>query len=121
MWLFLTDAWLSIVADKHNADRLMVRARKRADLERTFPDAQIIETPKADYPFRVFVSRDKVVALIADRVTRIDYGNFKKALIRDGRVHAAIGVHATLAAWGHVSHNTPERFYLEEREESDDP
>jgi hypothetical protein len=53
MWIFLNNAFLSIVQDKDNMARFMVRARLRGDLERVFAHATVIETPPpADYRFR---------------------------------------------------------------------
>jgi hypothetical protein len=36
MWVFLSGAFLSIVQDKQKPERLVVRARRRGDIERVF-------------------------------------------------------------------------------------
>jgi len=87
MWIFLNDAFLSVVADHAN---LLVRARRREDLERTFPAAahRILATPKADYGFRLSMPRSLVVAALLERLLDIDYPNFKASVAEDDR-HAA--------------------------------
>lgn len=50
MWLCFNDGFLSVVADKANPARLMVRARRKVDLVNIFGhDVEIVETPDADY------------------------------------------------------------------------
>lgn len=96
MWIFLSDAFLSVVADRDNADRLMVRSRVRGDIERAFaaagvpvPDDGVAETPNADYRFRVFVDRAAFASLVLPELVRsIDYPNFKGS-VRDDRRHDA--------------------------------
>ena len=54
MWLFTSKSFLSVVSDKENptGDRLLVRSRIMGDIEEVFPDADVMETPYADYRFR---------------------------------------------------------------------
>lgn len=80
MWVYLTDALLSIVAHRDRPGELLVRARFDGDIEAVFPGAAVIETPDADYRFRATVPRDVVAQAIAARVTAIDYPNFKGTL-----------------------------------------
>lgn len=86
MWLFLNDAFLSIVQHKDDPDTLLVRARRHEDLSRFLssdPDANCVEiqhTPEADYPFRALVPRLLVGEMMADQVMRIDYPNFKGSI-----------------------------------------
>ena len=77
MWIFLNDAFLSIVADRDHPDNLMVRARSPGDIERAFPSADVSVTPLADYRFRASLSRVYVEACLAARVRQIRYDNFK--------------------------------------------
>lgn len=92
MWIFLNDAALSIVQDRLDARRLLVRARVRGDVERVFPDADVVETPEADYRFRAFVSRAKVKKAAAAMVAAIDYPNFKGSVAELERHDAYMGV-----------------------------
>jgi hypothetical protein len=41
----MNKSFLSIVADLDNPDNLLVRARIRGDIERLFPEADVIHTP----------------------------------------------------------------------------
>lgn len=87
MWVFLNNAFLSIVQDKNDPDRLMVRARLRGDLERVFPYRanEVSETPIADYRFRMSVERDEVQLMVDRAVRDITYTNFKKSVPETSR------------------------------------
>jgi len=80
MWIFLNDAFLSIVADRNDPGRLLVRARIEGDIERVFPSARVKKTPTADYLYRASISRADVAAALLDRVTSIGYPNFKDSV-----------------------------------------
>jgi hypothetical protein len=100
MWVFLTDAFLSIVEDSGDRDRLLVRARIKGDIERTFPDADVRHTPvRADYAYRAFIPRTEVAAKLADEASRVDYGNFKNAVGEDARHDAYLEVWRAMSAY----------------------
>ena len=80
MWIFLNNAFLSIVEEPGKLDTLLVRARKRGDLERTFPGTPVEETPSRDYRFRARIDRERVAAALADAVRSIRYSNFKDSV-----------------------------------------
>ncbi len=90
MWVFLSDAMLSIVEKPGDAKAgtLTVRARVAGDIERVFPDAKVIEGAGTDYAFRATVPREKVAKAMHDAVMGIGYGNFK-AQVRDRQRHDA--------------------------------
>lgn len=88
MWLMLSDSFLSIVAKDCARDELLVRARRRGDIERVFPKARVVRTPKADYLFRAVVKRSAVKKALAGEVGRISYDNFKDS-VADKRLHDA--------------------------------
>jgi hypothetical protein len=93
MWIFLNDAFLSVVADKHDphGPRLLVRARREGDIERVFADAQVATTVDADYRFRAWLPRAQVAAVLQQQVEALAYPNFKSS-IRDHAYHdAAMG------------------------------
>jgi hypothetical protein len=87
MWVFLNDAFLSVVADQHS-DRLLVRARIAGDIERTFPDSAVTEGGGTDYRFRAWIDRDTVAATLYQAAMNIGYGNFKGS-VRDVSRHDA--------------------------------
>ncbi|WP_295581409.1 hypothetical protein [uncultured Lamprocystis sp.] len=88
MWVFLSDAFLSIVAHRDRPDDLLVRARIAGDLERVFPGYPVEITPDADYRFRAVIPRTQVAQALADQATTIDYRNFKGS-VRDSDRHDA--------------------------------
>lgn len=82
MWIFMNDAMLSIVEDRDNPDRLLVRARLRGDIKKVFPKAKMFMDLKADYIYRAYIPRVEVAAAIASRIDAIDYGNFKDSIAK---------------------------------------
>jgi hypothetical protein len=96
MWLFTQYGFFSVVAARQDGghsveidpDTLQVRARVRTHLEAlckrfdALHGSTIIETPKADYLFRILVPRDTWGDIAGDLVGEIDYPNFKSACMR---------------------------------------
>ena len=84
MWVFTVDGFFSAVEAKGGG--LMIRARFRSDLEHLIKRGmadKIVDTPQADYPFRVIVTKKAWAKYMADSAMAIDYPNFKgKALAR---------------------------------------
>lgn len=95
MWIFLSDAFLSVVADKAdpNSDRLLVRARRAGDIERVFPEAEVFSVAGADYAFRAWLPRQRVATALREQVQSLSYANFKDSINDPGYHDAA------LAAW----------------------
>lgn len=89
MWIFLSNSFLSIV-DKGDdtGQTLLVRARRKGDIETVFPDAKVIEGGSTDYRYRARVEREQVAKAIADQVRGVRYGNFK-ATVREHDRHDA--------------------------------
>ena len=98
MWIFMNDAFLSIVAHRDKPDHFMVRARLNGDLERVFPGATVTETPDADYRYRATLTREAVAATIQERLAEIDYPNFKGSIGGVGGDHG----HERARAYGSV-------------------
>ena len=94
MWIFLNDAFLSVVADKADptGDRLLVRARRSGDIERVFPEAEVFRVAGSDYAHRAWVPRRQVAEALAARVEAIDYPNFKNTIQDTGYHDAAMQV-----------------------------
>ena len=87
MWICLSDGFLSVVADKNDQTRLMVRGRRKNDLLNIFgQDAQIVETAEADYRWRTFVTRAAFKAVLDSRIDTISYTNFKNS-VKDDELH----------------------------------
>lgn len=92
MWVFLSGSMLSIVQHRDHSQVLMVRARLRGDIERVFPDHDVVETPDADYRFRATVRRDVVAEAIKAQVMAISYPNFKGSVQESERHDAYMDV-----------------------------
>lgn len=101
MWIFLSDAFLSVVADKDDPSgpRLLVRSRREGDIERVFPEAEVATTPAADYRFRAWLPRERVAAVLQQQVKNLTYANFKSS-IRDHAFHdAAMGAWSVMHSY----------------------
>jgi len=80
MWIGDNEGWLSIVKHLDKPDHLLVRARRREHIEKIFPNADIYENMKADYPYRADIPKSDVISIMVDRIDRIDYPNFKDSV-----------------------------------------
>jgi hypothetical protein len=85
MWLFTTDGFYSAVEDKNDSNLILVRTRWRRDLEalhQNMPEKyEIHDTPSADYPFRINMSKQKWQAYVTMAAEEIDYTNFKHEVL----------------------------------------
>ncbi len=88
MWLFMSNAYLSIVAHKDSTSTLLVRSRVEGHIQAVFNDAEVFTDPNADYFFRSFISRHRVADAIAKSVEGISYYNFKNS-VSDTDLHAS--------------------------------
>ena len=80
MWVYLNNAFLSIVAHRTKRGHLLVRSRFPDDLARVFPAAMVETTPDADYRYRCTVTRAQVQAAMAVAVRDVTYPNFKNSV-----------------------------------------
>lgn len=90
MWVCLNNAFLSIIQPDSNPGILRVRARRKGDIERVFPEAKVSRTPGRDYLYRAHVSREDVQAAMVRQVEAINYPNFKNS-VHDDALHYAYG------------------------------
>jgi len=87
MWICFNNGFVSVVADKDNPARLLVRARRRRDLLNVCgEDAELIKDAGTDYRWRTFVDRNAFSALVAARIGNIGYTNFKNS-VKDHDLH----------------------------------
>lgn len=99
MWIFLNNAFFSIVANRDDPDTLLVRGRRRGDLESAFPRAAVTTTPDADYRFRAAIPRHEVAAAVGSAISALGYTNFE-ASVGDSDRHAAYSaIWRTLRQW----------------------
>jgi len=83
VWLLTTQGFYSVVADRGDQRRVVVRARTRGDLEalrRQIADLEVEETPDADYRWRARVFDFEWVAAAAQLAHEVDYPNFKESV-----------------------------------------
>lgn len=98
MWIFLNDAFLSVVADK-DPDRLLVRGRIKGDIERVFPGYLVLENEGTDYRFRTVVPRRIVADKLAEAAEDISYKNFKSSVKDKVRHDAYLRVWGIMESW----------------------
>ena len=83
MWVFTTKGFFSAVAHSGRPGFMLVRARFAGDLERLLGahgvEAEVTETPEADYRFRAVVPAAEWARMVAAEASSIDYPNFKAA------------------------------------------
>lgn len=94
MWLFTSDSFVSVVADRENPETgyLLVRARAEGHINNLWPDAKVFSVPNSDYSYRAWVSRQDLKDALLNQVDNLDYTNFKNS-IQDKAYHdAALGV-----------------------------
>lgn len=80
MWIATNVGFISIVADRNRPEFLLIRARSKADLLEVFPNCVPIETPDADYRFRISMKRGDVAEKFFNDIFDIDYDNFKSSV-----------------------------------------
>jgi hypothetical protein len=93
MWLFTTSGFFSAVTDKQDPQQIQIRARSRKDLEAVvaitaracMSKAKIIETPEADYRYRVVVHRTEFLTIMIELASEVTYQNFKDAATAAGQ------------------------------------
>jgi hypothetical protein len=98
MWIFTSQAFVSIVEHRDNPDRLIVRGRFRGDASAFLglPDNLEQETPAADYRFRVIAIRAVVERAILRAAANITYPNFKDSMKVSWRKSIAMRVWSIL-------------------------
>lgn len=86
MWIVTNKSFLSVVQDRKNPDKMVVRARVKGDLESFFgSDIKVLETDDSDYRFRTFVHRTVLKGKMLEEINSIDYSNFKNSVEDDER------------------------------------
>lgn len=99
MWIFLNNAFLSIVDKDAPAGAVLVRARAKGDIERVFPGATVTVSPRNDYRYRAVIARDAVAEALAAAVKTLDYSNFKDTVAERDRHDAYLDVWSAMHKW----------------------
>jgi hypothetical protein len=88
MWIFTKHGFFSIVKKKYREQDKPYQIRSRAlnDLEnlieKTSLDAEIIETPYADYFFRIIIGDNDLLKIFKVLQEDLDYDNFKSMIAK---------------------------------------
>ena len=98
MWVYLNNAFLSIVAHRTKPGVLFVRARLKGDIERLFPGAKVTESSRNDYRFSAEVKRDEAAKAVGHAVSAIDYDNFKHSVGEPDRHDAYVKAWQAMAS-----------------------
>jgi hypothetical protein len=90
LWIFLNDAFVSVVEDRADSTMLVVRARRAGDVERFVEgcmaaELRVVQTDHADYRFRTSVPRRVVARALEAAALSLDYPNFKDSVDDDER------------------------------------
>ena len=95
MWVFTQTGFVSAVRKADAPSKITVRSRDKQSLEvlAELSETEILETPFADYGYRVLVSDDIYKVWLSTTVDMLDYDNFKNRIAQSrGNVfHHALG------------------------------
>lgn len=89
MWIFVADAFLSVVADPSNQERVIVRARRGEHIIAVFPQAEVwvvsaaemrYELGPDDYRYKATMYRSDLKAALAQLVDDIQIGTFRNRI-----------------------------------------
>jgi hypothetical protein len=83
MWLFFSDAFLSVVDNREKKGFLTVRARFKDHISNVFPEAEVVTDRWHDYYYRAYVTRERVAEAVQARIMELDYPNFKQSITND--------------------------------------
>jgi hypothetical protein len=91
MWFCFNDGFISVVADRDEESKLLVRARREQDIRNAlsgYPEkVEIFTDAGADYRWRAFVDRDTFAKLVEKKIiSTITYDNFKNS-VKDRELH----------------------------------
>lgn len=88
MWLCFSNAFLSVVHKDCEPDELLVRARRKGDIEKIFPDADVKRTVGVDYLYRAVLKRSEVSEVMTKMLMGYKANNFKDT-VKDNQLHSA--------------------------------
>lgn len=104
MWFCLSNAFISIVVDRNDDSRLLVRARIAGHIENVFPDAHVSTDFNADYFYRTFIAKEEVARAISREVRGIAYDNFKSSVGNQTLHDAYLGFWSIMHKLQHALH-----------------
>ena len=85
MWVITRDGFISVVRHRDIEGAMLVRARRREDLERPFGHLGLVEEDgAADYRFRMVVPVEDLESFLVSSVEEIDYDTHAKEAMAGG-------------------------------------
>jgi hypothetical protein len=96
MLIFTKNSCLSIVADRNEPRRWIVRAYFEGDIERFAPNVQVIARPDSQFRYRAFVDKDEVIGRLLDAANAIEYDEFGTAVDGEARKQTYTSLAATM-------------------------
>jgi hypothetical protein len=84
MWVFTQHGFISAVDNGHVPGKLAVRARDKKSLEflADVTGQEIKQSERADYPYRVYVTKEEFSNFMLTQIDEIDYPNFKNRVYK---------------------------------------
>ena len=107
MWVFTDQGFIAIVQHNRIENHFQVKSRVIDPLEILWPDNEIEIIKWADYRFRVTIPKEKVLKVLIEKVSMVDYTSFKDECIEDADYHRAL-----VRVWSamHAYQQTKEAF-----------
>jgi hypothetical protein len=88
VWIVNRDGFFSVVQDERVKSRVLVRGRRKGDIENVIQAvgyiAEPVHTPKSDYPWRISICKADFGQYLLTYTEGIDYPNFKNKVFDDG-------------------------------------
>lgn len=84
MWLFTETGFVSVVQDRDDSNKMLVRARDKKSLQ-PFVDeygVEILNVGRSDYPHRVFINRTQFVDWLVETGESLSYDNYKNRVAK---------------------------------------
>jgi hypothetical protein len=89
MWIATEHGFYSAVENRNDKNTVMIRARVREDLEHLVKSLSlktpVVDSPNADYPYRVTITKKDWGKFLSTAGTSIDYPNFKSRVGKHDR------------------------------------
>jgi hypothetical protein len=80
MWIFLNTGFISVVQDRRDATRLIVRARRPEVLSGLFANEIITTSDYSDYKYRIMIPYARFSDALSREIYQITYDNFKSSV-----------------------------------------
>ena len=90
MWVFTDQGFIAIVQHNRIEDHFQVKSRVIDPLEIFWPENEIEIIKWADYRFRVTIPKEKVLKVLIEKASMVNYTSFKDECMEDVDYHRAL-------------------------------